>query len=81
MCIFALGNSSAQQKFFIMIYKVQILGLSEVHLFSPSEFFHFLLGLSVAGRDPILHFNSTRSNDPSNDFNQAFDYSVIIDFK
>ena len=59
--------------------KVKFLQCNYVFVFTPSEFFHYLVGLCSAGRIPTLHISSTLNK--SDDCIPLGDYSVIIEFR
>lgn len=59
--------------------RVQHLQSNEVHVFSTSEFFYYLVGLCEAGRHPLLHISSSLNN--SADCNSIGVYNVIIEFR
>lgn len=47
-------------------------------MFTPNEFFHYLVGLCAAGRSPEVHIYSSVHDE--NAFSLVFDYDVLIEF-
>ena len=58
--------------------KVKHLQSDEIYVFTPSEFFLYLVGLCNAGRHPLLHITSGIK--PTDNYLEA-SYNVIIEFR